>query len=72
MTTGTSPIDFVPACRDFLRGCGELAAASADFKGVAFTTFLLGAAVGAMAWLAVGVLLEHWIVPGGLPSWARW
>ena len=50
----------------------RLAEASADFKSVAFTTFLLGASVAAIGWLACGVLLEHWIVPGGLPAWARW
>ncbi|MFM8709529.1 MAG: hypothetical protein ACKOHK_15975, partial [Planctomycetia bacterium] len=50
----------------------RLAAASADFKGVALTTFLLGAGVAALLWVAGGVLLEHWLVVGGLPRWARW
>ena len=50
----------------------RLEAAGADYKGVALTNFLLGAAVAAAAWLAVGVLAEHWIVPGGLPRWVRW
>jgi hypothetical protein len=50
----------------------RLSAASADFKGVAFTTFLLGAGVAALLWVAAGVLLEHWLVAGGLPRWARW
>ena len=50
----------------------RLAAAGADYKGVAFTTFLLGAGVAALVWLGLGVLLEHWLVPGGLPRWARW
>jgi hypothetical protein len=50
----------------------RLAAASADFKGVAVTTFFLGAALAALLWLAFGVTLEHWLVPGGLPAWARW
>jgi hypothetical protein len=50
----------------------RLAAASADFKGVALTTFFLAAAVAVLIWLAIGVLLEHWLVPGGLPAWARW
>jgi hypothetical protein len=45
----------------------RLAAASADFKGVALTTFLLGAGVATMLWIASGILLEHWIVAGGLP-----
>ena len=50
----------------------RLAAATADFKGVALTTFVLGACVAAMLWLAAGVVSEHWIMPGGLPRWARW
>ena len=50
----------------------RLAAAGADFKGVALTTFLLAAGVGAMLWLACGVIVEHWLIPGGLPAWVRW
>ena len=50
----------------------RLAEASADFKSVAFTTFLLGVSVAAAVWLVCGVVLEHWLVPGGLPVWARW
>ena len=50
----------------------RLKAAGADYKGVAWTTFLLAAGVAAMLWLALGVTLEHWIVRGGLPGWARW
>ena len=50
----------------------RLAAASADYKGVALTTFLLGAGVATLLWIASGILLEHWIVAGGLPRWARW
>lgn len=50
----------------------RLAAASSDYKGVALITFILAAAVGTLAWLAVGVVLEHWVIPGGLPRWARW
>jgi hypothetical protein len=50
----------------------RLAAATADFKGVALTTFVLAAGVAAMLWLACGVVTEHWMVPGGLPRWARW
>ncbi|MCE9631411.1 MAG: hypothetical protein K8S94_11955 [Planctomycetia bacterium] len=50
----------------------RLAAAGADYKGVAITTFLLAAGVGAMLWLASGILVEHWLVAGGLPAWARW
>ena len=34
----------------------RLAAASADFKGVAVTTFVLGAAVCGGAWLALGII----------------
>ncbi|NBV44882.1 MAG: hypothetical protein EBR86_04405 [Planctomycetia bacterium] len=51
---------------------GRLAAATADYKGVALTTFLLGAGVAAMGWLAIGVIAEHWLVAGGLPRWLRW
>jgi hypothetical protein len=50
----------------------RLAAASADYKGVALITFLLGAGVATLVWVACGVVLEHWLVPGGLPRWARW
>ena len=50
----------------------RLAAAGADFKGVAATTFVLAAAVVALVWLALGVVAEHWLVPGGLPPAARW
>ncbi len=50
----------------------RFAAAIADFKGMALTTFLLGFGVAAVGWLVVGVLVEHWLVPGGLPAWARW
>lgn len=50
----------------------RLAAAGADYKGVAITSFLLAAGGVALLWLAVGVLAEHWLVPGGLPRWARW
>jgi hypothetical protein len=50
----------------------RLAAATADFKGVALTTFVLGVGVATMVWLAAGVATEHWLVPGGLPRWARW
>ena len=46
----------------------RLAAASADFKGVALTTFVLGAAVCGGAWLLLGILVEHWLVPGGSPA----
>lgn len=50
----------------------RLAAASADYKGVALTTFLLAAAVGSLSWIAFGVIFEHWLLPGGLPRSARW
>ena len=43
----------------------RLAAATADYKGVALTTFLLGAGVAALVWVACGVVLEHWLVAGG-------
>jgi len=50
----------------------RLAAAGADYKGVALTTFLLAAGVGVMLWLGGGVLAEHWLMPGGLPASVRW
>ncbi|MEI7781369.1 MAG: hypothetical protein WCJ18_05520 [Planctomycetota bacterium] len=50
----------------------RLAAASADYKGVALTTFLLAAGVAGLVWLACGILVEHWLLPGGLPRGARW
>ncbi|MEX1075813.1 MAG: hypothetical protein WED27_05120, partial [Pirellulales bacterium] len=50
----------------------RFAAASSDFKVMTVTTFLLGLAVAVVAWLVGGVLVEHWLVPGGLPAWARW
>jgi hypothetical protein len=50
----------------------RLAAAGADVKGVAVATFLLAAGLGVVAWLASGVVVEHWLVPGGLPAAARW
>ena len=50
----------------------RLAAAGADYKGVALTTFLLGVGVAVLVWLAVGIILEHWVVPGGLSRPVRW
>ncbi|MEI8226856.1 MAG: hypothetical protein WCH77_01135, partial [Planctomycetota bacterium] len=50
----------------------RLAAASADYKGVALTTFLLAAGVAGSIWLACGILVEHWLLPGGLPRGIRW
>jgi hypothetical protein len=70
VATWTEPAEQASKADRYL--AGRLAAASADFKGVALTTFFLGVCVAALAWLAVGVVLEHWLVPGGLPIWARW
>ncbi|MGB8854538.1 MAG: hypothetical protein WCC69_13330 [Pirellulales bacterium] len=50
----------------------RLAAAAADYKSVAVLTFLLAASVSGMLWLLAGIVLEHWVVPGGLPGWFRW
>jgi hypothetical protein len=50
----------------------RFAAAISDVKGMAVATFLLAVAVGAVAWILTGVLIEHWLLPGGLPAWARW
>ncbi|NBP50974.1 MAG: hypothetical protein EBU70_07300, partial [Actinobacteria bacterium] len=49
----------------------RLRAVGADYKSVALTTFLLAAGVGLMAWLTLGVLADHWIVPGGLGRGSR-
>ena len=50
----------------------RLAETRADFKSVAVAAFTLGLAVAGLAWLAVGVLLEHWWLAGGMPVWLRW
>ncbi|MEY3205826.1 MAG: hypothetical protein RLZZ21_2157, partial [Planctomycetota bacterium] len=50
----------------------RLAAAAIDYKSVAVLTFLLAASVAGMLWLLLGIVLEHWVVPGGLPGWFRW
>ena len=50
----------------------RFAAASAEYRTEALTTFFMGLALAVLAWLLVGVLLEHWLVPGGLPRTARW
>jgi len=50
----------------------RFAAASADSKAMALATFLLALAVALVGWFVAGVLLEHWLVPGGLPDWVRW
>ena len=50
----------------------RFAAASAEYRSEALTTFLMGLALGVLTLLLVGVLLEHWLVPGGLPRTARW
>ena len=50
----------------------RFASAISDFKGMALATFLLAFAVAAVGWIVVGVLVEHWLVPGGLPAWGRW
>ena len=73
------PLAVRPWGRDAIEGskseqylARRFAAAIADFKGMVVATFLLAAAVAAVAWVLVGVLVEHWLVPGGLPAWARW
>ena len=48
----------------------RFAAASSEYRSVALTTFVMGLGLGVLAWLLVGVLVEHWLVPGGLPRWA--
>lgn len=50
----------------------RLAETRADFKSVALAGFTLGIAVVALAWLGVGILLEHWWLVGGMPVWLRW
>ncbi|MBL6712670.1 MAG: hypothetical protein ISQ07_04710, partial [Pirellulales bacterium] len=49
----------------------RLKAAAADHRSVAWSTFLVGSGIGLLGWLFVGVIAEHWLVPGGLPAWAR-
>lgn len=50
----------------------RLAETRADYKSVALAGFTLGIAVVALAWLGVGILLEHWWLVGGMPVWLRW
>ena len=76
---GSNPLAVRPWGRDAIEGskseqylARRFAAAIADFKGMVVATFLLAAAVAAVGWVLAGVLVEHWLVPGGLPAWARW
>lgn len=50
----------------------RFAAASSEYRSEALVTFFMGLGLGALTWVLAGVLLEHWIVPGGLPRWGRW
>ena len=50
----------------------RLAETRADYKSVALAGFALGAAVAGLAWLAAGILIEHWWLAGGMPLWLRW
>ncbi len=50
----------------------RFAAASADLKAMALANVLLALAVGILSWFLLGVLIEHWLVPGGFAGWARW
>jgi len=76
--TGAAPLA-VPVWREADEGgsrseqylAKRLRAAAADHRSVAWSTFLAGTAVGLLAWLFLGVLAEHWLVAGGLPTWAR-
>ena len=72
LTVGTWAVDERNATNSERYLAKRLAAAVADYKGMAVTTFVIGAAAAGLAWLAVGVVAEHWLVPGGLPRWARW
>ena len=44
----------------------------ADYRSVAVATFVLATAVAGTIWLAFGILLEHWLLVGGMPAWLRW
>jgi hypothetical protein len=48
-----------------LRAVGE------DHRQVAVLTFCLAAVLGMLGWFVVGVLLDHWVVPGGLSTVMR-
>ena len=50
----------------------RLAEAGANYKSVAFATFLLTAVVAGFSWLLFGVVLDHWWIAGGMPVWVRW
>ncbi|MFM1905100.1 MAG: hypothetical protein RLZZ440_3000, partial [Planctomycetota bacterium] len=50
----------------------RFATASSEYRTEALATFFMGLALGLMVWLLAGVLLEHWLVPGGLPRFVRW
>jgi hypothetical protein len=50
----------------------RLAAAAAEYRRVTVLTFVLACVFAGLVWFALGGLLEHWIVPHGLPLWARW
>jgi len=43
-----------------------------DYRSVAVATFVLGVAVAGACWLAFGIMLEHWLLVGGMPVWLRW
>ncbi len=50
----------------------RLAEAGANYKSVAFATFLLTTMVVGVGWLLFGVVLDHWWIAGGMPVWVRW
>lgn len=44
----------------------------ADYYSVTVATFVLVMAVTGICWLACGILVEHWLLIGGMPVWLRW
>ena len=50
----------------------RLAETSSHYKSVAVATFFLTTAIAGFSWLLFGVIFEHWLIPGGMPTWLRW
>ena len=50
----------------------RLAETSSNYKSVAVATFFLTTAIAGFSWLLFGVIFEHWLIPGGMPTWLRW
>ena len=72
LAVGSWAVDADSASKSERYVAARLATAGADYKGVAITIFVLAVLLFTLVWLVVGVFAEHWLVPGGLPRWARW